>query len=39
MKYKARFVTRGFEQIHEVDFDVTFASVIKQSSYKILFAL
>nr|ANM86643.1 putative integrase [Cladonia uncialis subsp. uncialis]AUW30833.1 putative integrase - catalytic core [Cladonia uncialis subsp. uncialis] len=38
-KYKARFVVRGFEQIHGVDFDETFASVVKQPSYKILFAL
>ena len=38
-KYKARFVARGFEQIYGVDFDETFASVVKQPSYKILFAL
>ena len=29
-RYKARFVVRGFEQVHEVDFDETFASVVKQ---------
>ena len=39
VKYKARFVGRGFEQIHGVDFDETFASVVKQPSYRILFAL
>ena len=38
-RYKARFVVRGFEQIHGIDFDETFAGVIKQPSYKILFAL
>ena len=39
LRYKARFVVRGFEQVHGVDFDETFASVVKQPSYKILFAL
>ena len=39
LKYKARHVVRGFEQIHGIDFDETFASVVKQPSYRLLFAL
>ena len=38
-KYKARFVVRDFEQIHEVDFDEIFVFVVKQLSYKILFVI
>ena len=38
-RYKARFVVRGFEQVHGIDFDETFASVVKPPSYKLFFAL
>ena len=38
-RHKARFVARGFEQIYGVDFDETYASVVKPPSYKLLFAL
>lgn len=38
-KYKARHVVRGYEQIYGIDFDETFASVVKQPSYRMLFAL
>ena len=38
-RYKARFVVRGFEQIHGIDFDETYASVVKAQTYKLIFAL
>lgn len=38
-RHKARFVVRGFEQVHGIDFDETFASVVKPPSYKLFFAL
>lgn len=38
-RYKARFVVRGFSQIYGLDFDETYASVVKSASYRILFAL
>ena len=34
--YKARWVVRGFEQIHGVNYDQTFASVVKSMSFKVL---
>ena len=37
--YKARWVVRGFEQIHGVNYDQTFASVVKSMSFKALFAI
>ena len=37
--YKARWVVRGFEQVHGVNYDQTFASVVKSMSYKVLFAI
>ena len=37
--YKARWVVRGFEQIYGVNYDQTFASVVKSMSYKVLFAI
>jgi hypothetical protein len=39
LKYKARFVVRGFTQIYGLDFDETYASVVKAPSYRLLFAL
>ncbi|KAK9769258.1 putative Integrase catalytic domain-containing protein [Seiridium cardinale] len=38
-RYKARWVVRGFEQTDGVDFNETFASVVKPMSYKVLFAI
>ena len=37
--YKARWVVRGFEQIHGINYDQTFASVVKSMSFKVLFAI
>lgn len=37
--HKARMVARGFQQREGVDFDETFAAVVKPSSYRILFAM
>ncbi|KAE8822081.1 hypothetical protein HRS9139_10470 [Pyrenophora teres f. teres] len=39
VRYKSRWVVRGFEQEYGVDFDKTFASVVKPMSYKALFVL
>jgi len=39
IRYKARLVIRGFEQIPGVDFDETFAPVAKLSSLRMLLAL
>lgn len=39
VRYKARWVVRGFEQIPGVDYFETFASVVKPMTYKILFAI
>ena len=39
MRYKARWVVRGFEQLEGVDYAETFASVVKPQSYKALFAI
>ena len=38
-RHKARFVVRGFSQIYGLDFDETYASVVKSASYRMLFAL
>ena len=38
-RYKARWVVRGFEQRLGLDFNETFASVVKSMSYKALFAI
>jgi len=39
LRYKARWVVRGFEQREGLDFTETFASVVKPMSYKAIFAL
>jgi hypothetical protein len=39
LRYKARWVVKGYEQQQGVDYDETFASVIKPMSYKALFAI
>jgi hypothetical protein len=39
LRYKARWVVRGFEQKEGLDFHETFASVVKPMSYKAIFAL
>ena len=39
INYKSRFVARGFEQLYGLNYEETFASVIKQMSYKTIFAL
>ena len=38
-RYKARWVVRGFEQREGVDYNETFASVVKPMSYKAIFAI
>lgn len=38
-RHKARFVVRGFTQVYGLDFDETFASVVRAPSYRLLFAL
>jgi hypothetical protein len=32
-RQKARFVVRGFSQVYSLDFDETYASVVKSASY------
>ncbi|KAG9767303.1 hypothetical protein KCU88_g7475, partial [Aureobasidium melanogenum] len=39
IRHKARWVVRGFTQEEGVDYDETFASVVKPMSYKALFAI
>lgn len=39
VRYKSRYVVRGFEQREGLDYNETFASVVKPMSYKLLFAL
>jgi hypothetical protein len=38
-RYKARGVGKGFTQVHGLDFDETYASVVKSPSYRLFFAL
>ena len=38
-KYKARWVAKGFNQVYGVDYDETFASLVKPMSYRPLFAI
>ena len=39
LRYKARWVVRGFEQREGIDYNETFASVVKPMSYKAIFAI
>jgi hypothetical protein len=39
VRYKARWVVRGFEQEEGIDYLETFASVVKPMTYKIMFAI
>jgi hypothetical protein len=39
LRYKARWVVRGFKQRVGLDFYKTFASVVKPMSYKAIFTL
>ena len=38
-RYKARLVARGFEQVHGIDFDETYAPVTKINSIKLLLSV
>jgi hypothetical protein len=38
-KHKSRWVAKGFTQVHGLDFDETYASVVKAPSYRLFFAL
>ncbi len=38
-RYKTRWVVQGFRQQYGVDFDETYASVVKSNSYKVLLAI
>lgn len=38
-RHKARLVARGFQQEEGIDFEETFAAVVKPASYRILFAI
>lgn len=39
LRYKTRWVVRGFEQLEGLDYHETFASVVKPMTYKALFAI
>jgi len=39
VRHKARWVVRGFEQIEGIDYDETYAAVVKPATCKVLFAL
>ena len=38
-KFKIRWCAREYEQIHDIDFNETYASIIKSMTYKILFVM
>ncbi len=39
VKYKICGVVQGFRQVHAVDFDQTYTSIVKSNSYKVLLVL
>ena len=39
VRYKAHFVAQGFQQLHRIDFNETYASVVKPPAYKLFFWL
>ena len=39
IRYKTRWVVQGFRRQYGVDFDKTYASIVKSNSYKVLFAI
>ena len=39
MKHKARLVSKGYSQVHGVDYTETFASVAKMDSIRLVLAL
>ncbi len=39
IRHKARWVVKGFRQQYGIDYDQTFASVVKPMAYRVLFAL
>ena len=39
IEFKARYIAKGFEQLYRIDYIDTFASIIKQLAWRLLFAL
>ena len=39
LSYKARLVARGFEQLYGLNYYETFAAVIRQQAFKLIFAI
>lgn len=39
IKHKARLVTRGFQQVYKVDYELTFAPVVKLTTLRMLLAI
>ncbi|RYC76970.1 hypothetical protein BFJ63_vAg20155 [Fusarium oxysporum f. sp. narcissi] len=39
LRFKARYMVRGFEQQEGIDYNETFASVVKPMTYKAIFAI